>query len=471
VSVKLVSEVGVGTIAAGVAKAGAGGVTVSGYEGGTGASPISSIKHAGLPWELGLAEAQQVLVMNRLRNRIRLQVDGGLRTSRDVTVAALLGAEEFGLATASLIVEGCVMLRKCHLNTCSVGVATQDPRLREHFHGRAEDLVTFFTFIAEGVRRHLASLGFKSVEDAVGRVERLRQRTDVGHWKARRLDLSALLTPPVDGPRSCQVPQQKDLSGHLDHALLARAKDATAVVPVTNAHRAVGAMLSGELVRKHGAAGLADDSLHLRLRGSAGQANDSVAKGLSGGRVIIAPPHTATFAPEENVIVGNTALYGATAGEAYFSGLAGERFAVRNSGATAVVEGVGDHGCEYMTGGVVVVLGPTGRNFAAGMSGGTAYVLDRARTFKPRCNLEMVELESLVDESEIWLVYGLVESHLRLTRSPLAQRVLDNWEHLVGAFVKVMPTDYRKVLQARRAQRLRPPTSAPRLRAVGGSEG
>jgi glutamate synthase (NADPH/NADH) large chain len=259
-------------------------------------------------------------------------------------------------------------------------------------------------------------------------------------------------------------------------------------VPVTNVHRAVGAMLSGELVRKHGAAGLADDALHLKLRGSAGQsfgaflcrgvtlelegeANDSVAKGLSGGRVIIAPPRGGSFAPEENVIIGNTALYGATAGEAFFSGLAGERFAVRNSGATAVVEGVGDHGCEYMTGGAVVVLGPTGRNFAAGMSGGTAYVLDRNRTFKQRCNLEMVELESLVDESEIWLVYGLVESHLRLTRSPLAQRVLDNWEHLVGAFVKVMPTDYRKVLQARRAQRLRPPPSAPRLRAISGGEG
>ncbi len=489
VSVKLVSEVGVGTIAAGVAKAGAGGVTISGYEGGTGASPVSSIKHAGLPWELGLAEAQQVLVMNGLRDRIRLQVDGGLRTSRDVTIAALLGAEEFGMATASLIVEGCVMLRKCHLNTCSVGVATQDPKLREHFHGRADDVVNFFLMIAEGVRHQMARLGAKTLEELVGRVEWLRQRKDVTHWKASRVDLSALLQPPLEGPRFCRTPQKKDISTHLDHQLLALPRASLATVPVTNAHRAVGAMLSGELVRKHGAAGLADDAMRIKLRGSAGQSfgaflcrgvtlelegegNDYVGKGLSGGRVVVYPPQGSTFVTEDNVIVGNTVLYGATDGEAYFSGVAGERFAVRNSGAKAVVEGVGDHACEYMTGGVVVVLGPTGRNFAAGMSGGTAYVLDRNRTFKQRCNLEMVELESLVDESEIWLVYGLVESHLRLTKSPLAQRVIDNWEHLVASFVKVMPTDYRKVLQARRAQRLRPPQgSPPTLRAVGEREG
>jgi glutamate synthase (NADPH/NADH) large chain len=487
VSVKLVSEVGVGTVAAGVVKAGAAGVTVSGYEGGTGASPISSIKHAGLPWELGLAETQQVLVMNGLRDRVRVQVDGGLRTSRDVTIAALLGAEEFGLATASLVVEGCVMLRKCHLNTCSVGIATQDPKLREHFRGRVEDVVNFFIFIAEGVRRQLARLGARTVDEIVGRVEWLRQRKAVGHWKAERIDLTPLLQPPREGPRCCREPQRKDVSGHLDQQLLLRPRDASAVVPVTNVDRAVGAMLSGELVRRHGAGGLADDAMRIRLKGSAGQsfgaflcrgvtlelegeANDYVGKGLSGGRVIVYPPRGAPFAPEENVIVGNTVLYGATDGEAYFSGVAGERFAVRNSGAKAVVEGVGDHGCEYMTGGVVVVLGPTGRNFGAGMSGGTAYVLDRQRTFKRRCNLEMVELESLVDESEIWLVYGLIENHQRLTGSPLAQRVLDNWEHLVGSFVKVMPTDYRRVLQARRAQRLRPPAE-PRLRVVGGGEG
>ncbi|MEW6431000.1 MAG: glutamate synthase large subunit [Myxococcota bacterium] len=485
ISVKLVSEVGVGTIAAGVAKAGAGGVTIAGYEGGTGASPLSSVKHAGLPWELGLAEAQQVLVMNGLRDRVRLQVDGGLRTSRDVLIAALLGAEEFGVATAALIVEGCVMLRKCHLNTCSVGIATQDAALRKHFQGRPEDVVNFFLLLAEGVRRRLAALGARRLEDVVGRVELLKQRTDVAHWKAAKVDLSALLAPPAKGPRCCTTPQKKDISDHLDHQLRARPKG---TVAITNAHRAVGAMLSGELVKAHGAQGLSDDSIHLKLKGSAGQsfgaflargvtlelegeANDYVGKGLSGGRIIIYPPAGSRFVPEENVIVGNTVLYGATSGEAYFAGLAGERFAVRNSGARAVVEGVGDHGCEYMTGGVVVVLGPTGRNFAAGMSGGTAYVFDRTRSFRQRCNLEMVELEALVDESEIWLVYGLIEGHQRATGSAQAKRILDNWEHLVGSFVKVMPTDYRKVLQARRASRLRPPGAEPRLRVVGGREG
>ncbi|PZR10848.1 MAG: glutamate synthase large subunit [Archangium gephyra] len=486
VSVKLVSEVGVGTIAAGVAKAGAGGVTISGYEGGTGASPVSSVKHAGLPWELGLAEAQQVLVMNGLRDRVRLQVDGGLRTSRDLLIAALLGAEEFGVATAALIVEGCVMLRKCHLNTCSVGIATQDPKLRAHFHGRADDVVNFFLLLAEGLRARMAALGVTTVDGLVGQVEFLRQK-QVNGVKSSRVDLSQVLAPPGAGPRSCRVAQKKDLSGHLDEKFLVPTRDVTAVMAVSNEHRSIGAMLSGELTRRHGAEGLGDDAMRIRLRGSAGQsfgaflsrgvtlelegeANDYVGKSLSGGRVVVAPPHGSTFTPEENVIVGNTVLYGATAGEAYFGGLAGERFAVRNSGARAVVEGIGDHGCEYMTGGVVVVLGPTGRNFAAGMSGGTAYVLDRNRTFKQHCNLEMVELESLVDESEIWLVYGLIESHLKWTRSPLAQRVLDNWEHLVPSFVKVMPRDYRKVLQARRAQRLRPPAD-PMLRVVGGREG
>jgi glutamate synthase (NADPH/NADH) large chain len=486
VSVKLVSEVGVGTIAAGVAKAGAGGVTISGYEGGTGASPLSSIKHAGLPWELGLAEAQQVLVQNGLRNRIRLQVDGGLRTSRDVVVAALLGAEEFGIATAALIVEGCVMLRKCHLNTCSVGIATQDPALRQRFTGRPEHIVNFFLLLAEGVRRHLARMGARKIDDIVGRVEWLRQRRDVRHWKAQKLDLSAVLTTPAPGPRCCSTPQKKDLADHLDHALLVRKRDTKAMVTINNSHRAVGALLSGELVRRHGSAGLIDDSHHIRLRGSAGQsfgaflaqgvtlelegeANDYVGKGLSGGRLVVMPQPGSRFVPEENVIVGNTVLYGATSGEAYFAGVAGERFAVRNSGAKAVVEGVGDHGCEYMTGGIVVVLGPTGRNFGAGMSGGTSYVFDRTRTFKQRCNLEMVELESLVDESEIWLVYGLIENHLRYTSSSLARRILDNWEHLVASFVKVMPTDYRQVLQARRAQ-LRPPAPGPKLRVANGRE-
>ena len=496
IGVKLVSEVGVGTVAAGVAKAGAGCIVISGYEGGTGASPVSSIQHAGLPWELGLAETQQVLVENGMRGRVRLQADGGMRTGRDIVVAALLGAEEFGLATASLVAMGCVMLRKCHLNTCSVGIATQDPELRKRFQGTPEGVVHYFLFVAQEVRELLASLGARTLDEVVGRKDLLRPRTKGEHWKARRLDLGPLLAMPraaPELPRRCVEVQHKDVSDHLDRSLLLRARTtlqggppSLLVAPVRNAHRAVGAMLSGEIARTRGSAGLPDDSIRIRLQGSAGQsfgaflaagvtlelegdANDYVGKGLSGGRVIVHPPAGVRFAPEENVIIGNTVLYGATAGELFASGLAGERFAVRNSGASAVVEGVGDHGCEYMTGGVVVVLGPTGRNFAAGMSGGMAFVLDRERRFRDRCNREMVELESLVDESDIWLVYGLVERHLQATRSPLARRVLDHWPHLVPQFVKVMPTEYRRVLQARRAAE-RPPVIAerPRLRAVEG---
>jgi glutamate synthase (NADPH/NADH) large chain len=497
VSVKLVSEVGVGTVAAGVAKAGAGGVTIAGYEGGTGASPLSSIKHAGLPWELGVAEAHQVLVQNGLRDRIRLQVDGGLRTSRDLIVAGLLGAEEFGLASAALVVEGCVMLRKCHLNTCSVGIATQDPKLRAQFTGTPEHVVQFFFLVAQALRARMAELGFRRFDDLVGRVDLLRQRTDVEHWKAKRVDLGALLATPnaaAQTPRFCASFQKKPTTDHLDHELIKRSAQTlaggapvTLSLAVTNANRAVGAMLSGEIARRRGSAGLPDDAVRVKLLGSAGQsfgaflakgvtlelegeANDYAGKGLSGGRLVVRAPTGSRFVPEENVIVGNTVLYGATAGEAFIAGVAGERFAVRNSGASAVVEGVGDHGCEYMTGGAVVVLGSTGRNFAAGMSGGVAYVFDRPRTFRQRCNLEMVELESLVDESEIWLVYGMIESHLRLTSSPLARRILDNWEHLVANFVKVMPTDYKRVLQARRAT-LKPRPSPPRLRAVGTREG
>jgi glutamate synthase (NADPH/NADH) large chain len=502
VSVKLVSEVGVGTVAAGVAKAGAGCVVVSGYEGGTGASPLSSIKHAGLPWELGLAETQQVLVHNGLRGRIRLQVDGGLRTARDVLVAAMLGAEEFGLATASLVSIGCVMLRKCHLNTCSVGIATQDPKLREHFQGTPGHVVNFFLLLAEDLRRQMAALGVRRLDEVIGRVELLRQRRDPAHWKARRVDLSGLLAPPAASEfeaRQCTAFQRKDVSNHLDDELLRRAQATVEggpalklELPVSNIHRAVGAKLSGEIVRRHGSRGLPDDHLRVKLTGSAGQSfgaflasgvtlelegdtNDYLGKGLSGGRIIVYPPRASRFVPEENVLVGNTVLYGATAGEVYLRGMAGERFAVRNSGAHAVVEGVGDHGCEYMTGGVVVVLGQTGRNFAAGMSGGTAYVLDRERSFRGRCNMEMVELEALVDESELWLVHGLIERHLHHTGSALARRVLDNWEHLVPQFVKVMPTDYKRVLQARRAAR-RPPSAvvvptAERLRAAAGGEG
>ncbi|HWM86071.1 MAG TPA: glutamate synthase-related protein, partial [Kofleriaceae bacterium] len=487
ISVKLVSQVGVGTVAAGVAKAGAGGVVIAGYEGGTGASPLSSLKHAGLPWELGLAETQQVLVANQLRDRIRVQVDGGLRTGRDVVMAALLGAEEFGMATASLIATGCVMLRKCHLNTCSVGIATQDPELRRRFTGQPEQVVAFFLLVADEVRRLMARLGFRRFQDMVGRADRLQPRAGTRHWKAERLDLAPLLTHGREPHRSCAGDGQRtSLDQHIDRELVRLAQDAIdggppveVELPVRNVDRAVGALLSGEVARQHGSRGLPDDTIRVRLTGSAGQslgaflaagvtlelegeANDYAGKGLSGGRLIVRPAREATFAPEENVIVGNTCLYGATGGEAFLCGQAGERFAVRNSGARAVVEGVGDHGCEYMTGGVVVVLGPTGRNFAAGMSGGLAYVFEREHTFARRCNLGSVELASLREESEVWLLYALIEDHVRATGSPLGNRILDNWEMMVAHFVKVLPLDYKRVLAERRAAR-RPSTAPPRL--------
>jgi glutamate synthase (NADPH/NADH) large chain len=474
VSVKLVSEVGVGTIAAGVAKARAGCVVIAGTEGGTGAAPLSSIKRAGLPWELGLAETQQVLVANQLRDRIRVQVDGGLRTSRDVIVAALLGAEEFGMATASLVATGCVMLRKCHLNTCSVGIATQDPALREKYTGTPEDVVTYFTFVAERVRAWLARIGARSIDEIVGAVEKLRPRATT-HWKAKLLDLAPVLAAPNEGPRRFAKALPWPTDDHVDHDLLRRAEPALLggkavelALPIDNSKRAVGTLLSGEIARRFGGRGLPDNAIRVRFTGSAGQsfgawlapgitqelcgdANDYVGKGLSGGRIVVYPPASSRFAPEQNVIIGNVALYGATAGDLFACGLAGERFAVRNSGARAVVEGVGDHGCEYMTGGVVVVLGPVGRNFAAGMSGGTAYVFDQAQSLRSKTNLEMVDLESVVDESDLWLLYSLVEDHVRFTGSPHGRRVLDNWEHLVARFVKVMPIDYKRVLQARRA--------------------
>jgi glutamate synthase (NADPH/NADH) large chain len=494
VSVKLVSEVGVGTIAAGVAKAHAGAVIIAGFSGGTGASPVSSIKHAGLPWELGLAETQQVLVQNNLRDRIRVQVDGGMRTARDLVIGTLLGAEEWGVATAALVVEGCIMLRKCHLNTCSVGIATQDPTLRERFAGNPDHVVNYFMMLAEDMRRQMAELGFRTVDEMVGRIDRLKQREGIDHWKAARLDLSQILyepEAPADWGRRFTEPVPWDFDDHLDRTLLPKIADAIdggrpveVEAPVRNTDRAVGTYLSGEIARKHGARPLPEDTIRIKLTGSAGQSfgaflaagvtlelagesNDYIGKGLSGGRIIVYPPKNSRFAPEENIIIGNTVLYGATGGELFASGLAGERFAVRNSGARAVVEGVGDHGCEYMTGGVVVVLGPTGRNFAAGMSGGTAYVFDRDRAFRSKCNMGMVELEALVDESEIWLVYGMIEDHIRHTGSPLGRRILDNWEHMVSRFVKVMPVDYKRVLQARRAK-LRPPAAQPKLAVVDG---
>ena len=482
VSVKLVSEVGVGTIAAGVAKARAGAIVIAGFEGGTGASPLSSLRHAGIPWELGLAEAHQVLVHHRLRGRVRLQVDGGLRTARDVIVATLLGAEEYGLATASLVATGCVMLRKCHLNTCSVGIATQDPTLRARFRGTPEHVVAFFTMLAEDVRAQLAALGARSLDELVGRTELLTARTDLA-GKSAALDVRALLHRGEHvGPRRFAAAEPWSIADHLDHAILAAApgvldgKPAEVRLAIDNTRRAVGTFLSGEIARRHGAHGLPDGTLRVALTGSAGQslgaflaagvelslegdANDYVGKGLSGGRIAVRPPTGARFSAEDNALIGNTALYGATAGELFAAGAAGERFAVRNSGARAVVEGVGDHGCEYMTGGAVVILGATGRNFAAGMSGGVAFVFDKDKRFATRVNRELVELESLVDESDLWLVHGLIDDHVRLTGSTLGRKLLDNWELMVPRFVKVMPIEYRRVLQARRA--------AQRPRAAG----
>jgi glutamate synthase (NADPH) large chain len=465
VSVKLVSEVGIGAIAAGVAKARAACVVIAGFEGGTGASPLSSLKHAGLPWELGLAETQQVLVENRLRDRVRVQVDGGLRTSRDVIVGALLGAEEFGMATASLIATGCVMLRKCHLNTCSVGIATQDPRLRERFAGKPEDVVNYFMFVAEGVRRHLARMGARSLDEIVGRVDYLRVR-EVDHPKARTLDLSGVIAPPVapaDVPRRFVKAQPWPLHDHIDHLIVGPEIS----LPIDNTKRAAGTLLSGNLAREHGAKGLPDGALTVRFSGSAGQsfgaflapgvtleltgdANDYIGKGMSGGRIIVKPPVGTRYQPEDSVIIGNVALYGATAGDLFANGLAGERFAVRNSGARAVVEGVGDHGCEYMTGGAVVVIGAVGRNFAAGMSGGQAFVYDPTQQLRAKTNLDMVELEPLVDESDIWLVYSLLEDHVRFTRSPRGKKLLDNWDNVIARFTKVMPTEYKRVMSQRR---------------------
>jgi glutamate synthase (NADPH/NADH) large chain len=448
VSVKLVSEAGIGAIAAGVAKARAGCVVIAGYEGGTGASPLSSLKHAGLPWELGLAEAQQVLVENRLRDRVRLQVDGGLRTSRDVVIAALLGAEEFGMATASLVATGCVMLRKCHSNMCSVGIATQDPALRARFTGKPEDVVTYFTFVAEGVRAQLARLGARTLDDIVGRVDLLRARKRLA-GKAKLLDLSGMIAPPVapaSVPRRYIRAQPWSLADHVDHALIPLLDQLPARhdAGIANRDRAAGALVSGEIARRHGEAGLPDGSLAVRFTGSAGQsfgaflapgvelelvgdANDYVGKGMAGGRIVVIPPRAASFVAERNVIIGNVALYGATGGVLFANGLAGERFAVRNSGACAVVEGVGDHGCEYMTGGAVVVLGPIGRNFAAGMSGGIAFVLDRSRD---RINRGMVELGAPSDRDRD-LLRTLIAEHVLRTGSTRGRELLDQLDHFV----------------------------------------
>ncbi|HLV87045.1 MAG TPA: glutamate synthase large subunit [Candidatus Sulfotelmatobacter sp.] len=474
IAVKLVAEVGVGTVAAGVAKAHADVVLISGDSGGTGASPLSSIKHAGIPWELGLAETQQVLLLNDLRSRIRVQTDGKLQTGRDVVIAALLGAEEFGFATTPLIAMGCVMMRKCHLNTCSVGIATQDPALRKQFQGQPEHVINFFFFIAEQVRQHMAGMGFRTVDEMVGRVDMLDAEAAVDHWKARGLDYSAILySPPVPSrvSRRCIHSQDHGLEQALDHQILETSRSAlenlTAVelsLPIRNVHRTVGSMLSGEIARRYGSDGMPDDTIRIQLTGSAGQslgaflakgitlklegdANDYVGKGLSGGRIIVYAPRGSGFAPEENIIIGNVALYGATSGEAFFNGIAGERFAVRNSGATAVVEGVGDHGCEYMTRGLVVVLGSCGRNFAAGMSGGVAYVYDEHGEFADsRCNLDSVDLEPLEEAADLQTVRDLVTRHYELTGSRRAHWILENWAEAVPRFTKVFPHEFKRVL-------------------------
>jgi len=496
INVKLVAEIGVGTIAAGVAKAKSDVVLISGHDGGTGASPLSSIKHAGIPWELGLAETQQTLVLNRLRDRIVVQVDGQMKTSRDVIIAALLGAEEFGFSTASLIVLGCVMMRVCHLDTCPVGIATQNPKLREKFQGRPEYLINFFRFIAEEVREYMAQLGFRRLEEMVGRSDLLDMRRAIDHWKAQRLDLSAILYRPDVGPdvaTRCVMSQEHGLERALDQQLLKLAAPAlesgtpvTIEMPIRNVNRTVGTLLGSELTRRYGFNGLPDDTITLKFTGSAGQsfgaflpsgitlrlegdANDYIGKGLSGGRIIVYPPKGSTFVPEENILIGNVALYGATGGGLFARGVAGERFAVRNSGAMAVIEGSGDHCCEYMTGGRVVVLGRTGRNFGAGMSGGIAYVYDEDGDFASRCNLEMVALEKLEEPEEMDLVRGLMERHVESTASTVAQRLLKQWPRIAARFVKVMPLDYRRALEEQR-KALEAKLTESRSDGVGSSE-
>ena len=482
ISVKLVSEVGVGTVAAGVSKGHSDHVLISGDSGGTGASPASSIKHAGLPWELGLSETQQVLVLNDLRGRIVVQTDGQLKTGRDVAVAALLGAEEFGFSTQPLITMGCVMMRKCHLNTCPVGVATQDPVLRKRFAGKPEYLINYFYFVAEEVREIMSRLGIRKMDDMIGHSELLEPIRDIHHWKAKYLDLSAILKKP-DVPDSiairCVQKQDHGLERALDNQLIELAKDAIEIqkpveirMPIRNIHRTVGTILSSQITKRYGLKGLPDNTIKIYFTGSVGQsfaaflasgismtvegdANDYTCKGMSGGRVVIFPPRDALFVPEENILIGNVALYGATGGECYFRGLAGERFCVRNSGARAVVEGVGDHGCEYMTGGRAVILGPTGRNFAAGMSGGIAYVYDADQTFVSRCNLDMVDLEPLTDQEEIQEIRNMIRRHFEYTESAVAERMLENWNQEFPKFVKVFPKEYRRYLQeqAERARR------------------
>jgi len=501
VSVKLVSEVGVGTVAAGVSKARADHVTIAGFEGGTGASPLTSIKHAGSPWEIGLAETHQTLVGNRLRGRIAVQVDGGLRTGRDVVVGALLGADEFGFSTAPLIAAGCIMMRVCHLNTCPVGVATQDPVLRQRFVGQPEHVINYFFFVAEEVREMMAEMGYRTFAEMVGQMQMLDKRHVVEHWKAKGLDFSRLFHKP-HAPHGVNIhncePQDHKIRDILDRKLIAQTQAALdrgapvrIVSTIKNTDRTAGAMLAGEVAKRYGHEGLPDNTIHVHFAGTAGQSfgawlargitfelegdtNDYTGKGLSGGRIIVRPTADAGIVPEDSIIVGNTVLYGAIEGECYFRGVAGERFAVRNSGAIAVIEGAGDHCCEYMTGGIVVVLGRTGRNFAAGMSGGVAYVLDEDGSFKTRCNLAMVELEPMLAEEEASeriyhqahdleshgrvevledmtrhdeeRLHLLIARHAKFTGSARAAEILADWKKYCPMFRKVMPLEYRRAL-------------------------
>jgi len=482
ISVKLVSASGVGTIAAGVTKAGADLITISGYEGGTGASPTSSIKHAGIPLELGLSETQQTLVMNNLRKRVILQADGQLKTAKDVIMAALLGAEEFGFATSALIVLGCVMMRKCHLNTCPVGVATQNPDLRKRFMGKADNLVTFFTFLAEDIREYLAGMGFRSMDEIIGRFDLLERNHEADHWKTKNLDLGPMLKLPAEAERNemhCIERQKDKLGGILDHELISRSEKAISdKLPVSisglikNTDRTTGAMLSGRIASIYGSEGLPDGTIKCRFKGSAGQSfgafivsgvelylegdsNDYLGKGLSGGRIIVVPPAGSTFESDKNIIIGNTVLYGATSGEIYISGVAGERFGVRNSGASAVVEGVGNHCCEYMTGGRVVVLGSTGSNFSAGMSGGIAYVLNETGNFDYYCNMGMVELSLVEDRYDINELRELIMSHLKYTGSKKAKMIIDDFDRFLPMFIKVIPYDFKKVLDEQKLEELK----------------
>ena len=513
ISVKLVSEVGVGTVAAGVAKAKADHITIAGHDGGTGASPLSSLKHAGTPWELGLSEAQQTLVLNRLRGRVRIQADGQMKTGRDVVIGGILGADEFGFATAPLVAEGCVMMRKCHLNTCPVGVATQDPVLRRRFAGKPEHVVNYFFFVADEVRQLMAQLGVRTFDELIGRTEFLDMRRGIEHWKAQGLDFSRVFyNPPMpaDVARRQVETQAHRLERALDHVLIEKARPAlesgekvSFIQPIRNVNRTVGTMLSSEVVRRFTHEGLPDDTIHIQFNGVAGQsfgaflargitldlvgeANDYVGKGLSGGRIIVRSPNDFRGFGPEQIIAGNTVLYGAIEGEAFFNGVAGERFAVRNSGAATVVEGTGDHGCEYMTGGTVVVLGQTGRNFAAGMSGGVAYVFDPEGDFASRCNTSMVMLSAVLPEAEqrasidpsIWhrarpglpaqtdeeILKTLVQAHFRHTGSFRARDILADWETMRGRFVKVVSPEYQRALADIAARRLAelPPGEAER---------